>query len=665
VSHYPGVRSSLLAILVIGLTTAWCPAASWPPIAPEEMALTSIPEQPGAPAVILNREEIDDDTAHDQRVYMRLKVLTEAGRKYADVELPYNRKHFTISDVSGRTVHADGSIVPFQGKPFDKVVVKGHNIRIQVKAFTLPDVQVGSVLEYRYVLGYDDNALYSPEWTVQDELFQKRAFFKFVPFQFGGSRYVEVERGRTANGVAWTPFLPAGHATQIHTRPDGFNWVELEMKNVPAFIEEPYMPPADPMKWRVYFYYQVELKPDEYWKNEGKYWNKTAENFMGRKNGVAEAVTAMIAASDPPAMKVRKIYAFVSGLQNQSYDPPRAQQEDQAMGIKPNAGVDDALRQKSGDHDELNRLFVAMVRAAGIPAWLMRVPDRENMIFVQQYMSTQQFDAEIAIVQLGDKETFFDPGSKFCPYSLLSWHYSDDQGLRQSSAKGTEFGDSPHATYKQAMIQRVAQLKLTDQGTVEGTLVVGFFGLEGMIRRREAGKTDAEGRKKLLEDEIKTWLPGGSDVTLTSIPDWQGVGSLMTEFKISSPLATSAGKRWIVPLHVFQVNQKPLFAPAQRTLPIYFYYPSQEVDEVHLTLPPNMEVESVPPDDKVHLDYALYETIQKPEGPNGIVSVRNLIMGGIAFPVSEYKNLKGFYDKVKAGDDQPVVLKGSVHAQAN
>ncbi len=64
---------------------------------------------------------------------------------------------FTIEQVSGRTVHSDCTVVPFEGKPFDKLVVKGHNLRI-VKAFSLPDVQVGSILAYRYNLRYADNS---------------------------------------------------------------------------------------------------------------------------------------------------------------------------------------------------------------------------------------------------------------------------------------------------------------------------------------------------------------------------------------------------------------------------------------------------------------------------------------------------------------------------
>ncbi len=58
--------------------------------------------------IILYREENTDDTKNFRTVYLRMKMLTEAGRKYADVEIPVGRNPFTISQLSGRTVHADG-----------------------------------------------------------------------------------------------------------------------------------------------------------------------------------------------------------------------------------------------------------------------------------------------------------------------------------------------------------------------------------------------------------------------------------------------------------------------------------------------------------------------------------------------------------------------------
>jgi hypothetical protein len=633
--------------------------------------MKTVPEQPGASAVVLLREETTDDPHNHRTVYMRIKVLTEPGRKYADVEIPYSRRHFTIYDVSGRTIHSDGSIIPFTGKPFDRVIVRskerGKEERYQVKSFTLPDVQVGSILDFRYQQSYDDHSFYAPEWEVQTDLFQKKATFKFFPY----AGLLQLAHDRVGNGVAWTSYLPNGARPAEHeilhsgaaTSRTANGYVDLQMTNIPPLIREPYMPPAAAIRYRVSFYYLVGTKQDQFWKDEGKFWSKDVEGFLGRKIGVAEAVVQTVGTADSPEVKTRKIYAFVCKLDNWSYQP-RAEQEERLLGIKADRGAEDVLRQHGGSHDDLNRLFVAMLRAAAIPSWLMWVPSRDHNFFSPEFLSTRQLVAEIAIAQLNGKEVFLDPGTKFCPYGLMDWRYSGVRGLLQREGKATEIAESGLPDYKQAMIQRLARVQLTPDGKAEGTIKVGFYGHEAMERRREGGKTDSEGRKKLLEDEVKNWLPANSDVTLTNTPDWDAIeGQLATEFKISCPLAVGAGKRWVVPVHLFQANEKPRFSASERINAIYLDYLSREMDEVHVTLPAGLEVESLPPNDEVRLDYAIYRTTQKQEPGNAVVAVRDLAIGGLAFPLDKYKEIKGFFDKVKAGDDQPIVVKAATHAE--
>src|SRR5215468_697668 len=113
--------------------------------------MTSQPEVPGAAAVYLYKEETTDDSLHSWSVYVRLKVLTEKGKEHANVELGYGSHHdgggFTVGDIAGRTIHPDGTIIPFTGKPYEKLIEKTHEYKRMAKVFTLPDVQVGSIIE--------------------------------------------------------------------------------------------------------------------------------------------------------------------------------------------------------------------------------------------------------------------------------------------------------------------------------------------------------------------------------------------------------------------------------------------------------------------------------------------------------------------------------------
>jgi Domain of Unknown Function with PDB structure (DUF3857)/Transglutaminase-like superfamily len=641
-------------------------AADWPPISAEDLKMTSIKEQPGAPAVVLDREEIDDDMNNVRSVYERIKILSDAGRSYANVELPYSRRGFSITGISGQTVHADGSVIAFEGKPFDKTVERGGGIRINVTSFTLPDVQVGSIVDYRYSLRYQDRMLLPPQWEVQTDLFQRKVYFKFIPFQNHGNLvYIQLAHGQIANGLAWSSFLPNGIQPERHqvalssfaTVHDVGYWIDLNLNDVPAFLEEPFMPPPNVLRMRVAFYYQENVKMEDYWKAEGKFWNKDVEDFVGRKRGIDQVLDKITAASDQAQQKVREIYSFVTSLENTDYVPERSKQENKVLEYKPVKGVEDVLENHRGTHDELNRLFVAMVRAVGVPASLIWVPNREREVFMKEYLSTSQLEAEIAIVELDGKDLFLDPGTKFCPYGILDWRYTNVHGPRQS-AKGAEIGQTPAPDYTQSITTRLARISIDDHGMAVGTVSLMFKGTPAMHLRQQGGRTDSEGRKKLLEDEVGRILPGNSEISLTNSPDWDNPEApLIAQFHVSCPFAVAAGKRLMLQQQFFQVNEKSRFPATDRKNAIYFHFPWQEADEVHITIPAGMQVESLAPDDTVKLPYALYKVQHKQEAPDKIFSRRDLIMAEGLFMPTQYKDVKGFFDKVKVDDDQPALVR--------
>ena len=119
--------------------------------------MTSDPAAPGAAAVYLFREETADDDRHMRTFYARIKILTDAGREeFSDVSMPYEDKEENIKGVEARTIHSDGTVIEFTGKPWQKEVVKAGQVRYMEKGFSMPNVQVGSILEYRYETTYSD-----------------------------------------------------------------------------------------------------------------------------------------------------------------------------------------------------------------------------------------------------------------------------------------------------------------------------------------------------------------------------------------------------------------------------------------------------------------------------------------------------------------------------
>jgi len=114
----------------------------------EELKMTADPKAPGAAAVYLYREDVTDDNTHIRSYYERIKVLTEKGMELATVQIPYMQGIDSVTDIEGRTIHADGTVIPLTAKPTDLMDVKSKDYQRNTVTFTLPNVEVGSILEY-------------------------------------------------------------------------------------------------------------------------------------------------------------------------------------------------------------------------------------------------------------------------------------------------------------------------------------------------------------------------------------------------------------------------------------------------------------------------------------------------------------------------------------
>jgi len=117
----------------------------WLPVTQAELKMTSEPKAPGAPAIYLYRQVDRNDNGPTEYDYARIKILTEEGRKYADVEIPFLKDTEKIRGLQARTIRPDGSVVNFGGKVYEKTIVKAKGIKYLAKTFTMPDVQVGSI----------------------------------------------------------------------------------------------------------------------------------------------------------------------------------------------------------------------------------------------------------------------------------------------------------------------------------------------------------------------------------------------------------------------------------------------------------------------------------------------------------------------------------------
>jgi hypothetical protein len=617
------------------------------PVNQQELAMKDNPAQPGAHAMVLEWTDDTDDTFNCscEKVYFRIKIFTAEGKKHGDIEIPFLKSNTQINNIKARTIRPDGTIVPFSGQVFEKMVIKSRDFKFLAKTFTLPDVQPGSIVEYRYIRNWETGWIRGSHWEPQTDLFVKKAHFSIKPYEGEYAMY-------------WQAFrLPIGAQVK-----KGDNHVfYLDLENIPAFDEEEYRPPVAELKPRVEFFYSektIETDIDKYWKRIGKEWNDAVEDFIGNRGGIRNAVATIISPSDTNEQKVQKIYARVQQVKNLTYHEEKSELERKKEKVKDINNVEDVWKNQYGHRSSINRLFVALARAAGFQAVVVRIGQRDDVFFKKGLQDENQLNGEVAIVNVDNKDVWLDPGTPFCPYGLLSWENTGVQGIRLAKDGGT-FVVTPQPDHTQAIMARTARLKWED-GALNGKVYVQFRGQRALRWRLRMIEDDDAGLKKEMEDEVKGWFPEGSTVKLASIKDARTSTQMLdVDFDVNLVgIGSAVGSRLLLPGSIFQAAEKNPFRFEKRVHPVYFRFPYQELDEVTIELPSGLNAENLPTDVVQQTNFAYYDNKWSKTG-NVLMVQRRFAMMGFVFRNDLYPNLKDFFEKVNTRDQETAVLRAA------
>jgi hypothetical protein len=614
----------------------------------DELQMTSDAKAPGASAVYLYREDITDQGSSTRTYYDRIKVLTEKGKELATTRLPYEPETEKIASVEGRTIHADGTIVPLTEKPSELVDLKTKGYQLNTLVVTLPSVEVGSIIEYRIKVKYSIYAP-NPTWIIQGSYFAHKAHYFF----------------KTANAFN-TPGWVARMAVDTKIVSDNNGLYTLDIDDVPALPDEDWMPPLNTVKWRVYFFYTSFRTKEEYWKQVGKNWGSMMHDWANPTGGMKKAVAEIVAPGDTDTQKAQKIYAAVMNLENTDFTREKTKAERKKEKIRDINTIEDVWKGKRGSSDDIALLYVAMCRAAGLKVDPMVVTDRSRALFDEGILNARQVDDFIAVAQLDGKEVYLDPGEKMCPFGMLHWKHTVAAGYRLVD-KTAIIAHTPAGEYTASSLQRLGDLTIDENGGVTGTVRFILKGQPALYWRHVALQNDQEEVKKRFNESMKNEVPDGVQVDFDhflALEDYST--NLMAIVKVSGNLGAATGKRFFLPAFFFQAHAKhPFVAQDKRITAVDVHYPETELDDVTYHLPAGYTVESAPERSNLSWpDRALFKvgSLQK----EGSVQVaRSLTYNYTILDAKAYSGLHDFYQKVASADQQQIVLKRAGTASGN
>ena len=306
-----------------------------------------------------------------------------------------------------------------------------------------------------------------------------------------------------------------------------------------------------------------------------------------------------------------------------------------------------------------------LARAAGMKAYVMAVASRDRRFFQPNYLSFSQLDDLIAIVNVDGKEQFFDPGQRDCPYGHLAWKHTMAQGLRQVDG-GTAIGATPGEPYTASRTQRVANLTMDEHGEVTGTVKMTWNGAPALRWRQASLRGDLTSLNRDLRVAVEHLMPGGMGVKVAGIEHLDDYEQPLTvNYEVKGGIASSTGKRLLLPGDIFEANSRPTFPHDKRETAVYFDYPHAVQDAVRINFPASLAVEALPASEKLPFQkFAAYGLTTESTATSFTVR-REFDLGNIIYTTAEYPDLRAFYAKFETKDQESAVLKAAAAASGN
>lgn len=637
----------------------------WREITPAELQMKTPKVEPGADAEAIFWEvRIDDSSSEDlsMKHYVRVKIFTELGReKYSKFDIPFI-KGIKIKDIAARIIKADGSIVEISPKDvFEREIIKANKVKVKAKSFAVPNIEPGVIVEYRYREVIDDAGAVGMDLAFQRDIPVQKLSYYYKP-------YNKKEPDYQAYNFTDTQFVK-----------DEKGYYLAQRTNVPAFKEEPRMPPEDTVRpWMLLqgvrlsvtsasaFSISFTIKDPS---NMSAYWGAVGVEraglvkFMNKSSKeIKKAATEITASASTDDEKLRKLYEFCqTQIRNTSFDPSLTDEERKKLPkIKE---VDDVLKHKVANAQYVDMLFGAMANSLGFETRVAFAGNRNKMFFTPD-MTNESFIHPAAIaVQVGGKWKYFNPGISVLPYGMLVW-YEEDVWALLVGEKQLAWEKTPLTDINKTVNKRTGKFKLLEDGTLEGDVRIEYTGQSALSTRLDIFEDSDIKREESLKEEVKQRISTAevSNVVIENITD--ASKPLVYGYKIRVPgYAQKTGKRLFVQPGFFEYGVTPLFSSANRKYDVYFRYPWSEVDDVEISLPQGFSLDSADrPEDLADPSNigSLKITIGVDNAQTFMKYTRKFHFGNggkLLFPVASYQGVKNLFDAFHKADAHTITLK--------
>jgi hypothetical protein len=602
-----------------------------------EKNLKECPFDKDAEAVILLDEAFSnyDDEYHlitTRRV--RIKILNQRGIDRGNIRIRfYSKNQFEfISQIEGMTyTENETSSISYLNKK--SIYTEKEDDRISAVKFALPNVKVGSIIEYKYE---SEMKHYGglQDWLFQSDIPTLKSRYKLTILP--GAEFSYVVSKKSNYPVVITPDKEKG---QIY----------FEMNDIPGLRFEPYMDAAKDYLQRVQFQlsayttaYGAQTKVYQTWKAIS--YELATDQELGSTLKKSLPVPADLKSQvDKQAVVADKIKIIYNYVKN-NYTWNGLDSKFAGDGLKK------IVDKRSGTSGEINLILLNLLQSFDIEAYPLLVAERD---FGKVHPDIPLIDAfnKTAACVLADGKTFIlDATQKYCPLGLTPSSLLNTYALvlNKKNDKLMTIG-SNDATYNN---KADLKLKLDENGHLSGMVTISssYYAKEfftGKIKDNE---------KKYISNYIEE-PQQGLKVESFSYDNIDNDSDLVQHIKFNDQLNEDGGFV-LLNYNLFTGLSKNPFTGDERFTDVNFGYPYHVSVEETIELPANSKTDDLPkgkmirtPDKDISIARQITRT------GNTLQVKIDFQQSVTSVPGDNYAGLKQFYKQMIEMLNEPVVIK--------
>lgn len=647
-------RRSLLFLLLLVLSTSvdssrvFAGGEEWRPVDAADLALKAAVVEPNADAEAIFWDIRIDDAGGDDLVlnhYIRIKIFTERGRdKYSKVDIPYF-EGIKIKDVAARTIKPDGSIVELAKEDIiEKTIVKVSGHKLRTKTFAFPGIEIGAIIEYKWKEVRSNTSAHQLRLQFQRDISVQAVTYRIKPAR-NEMLYVR-------------PFNMAPFNFQ--TEKNGF--AVTTVNNVPAFHEEPMMPPEDNVKSWAMVRYEGFFVLSSYVSLAYEF-NSIFQPFMKVDDDIKKKSAELVKGAAGTDEKLQRILEFCRSNIKNTNDKNAGFTEEQLGKLKENKKPSDTLKRGVGSAIDINLLFAALANAAGLEARVALLPDRGKRFFERGGYVPGALQPSSIAVRMGETWKFFDLSDKYVTPPMLRWQEEGVDGMTVDSHP--EWLKTPMSPPEKSKEKRIAAFRLDENGTLEGDVSIEYTGHLAVERKLLNDDDSPIQREENLKEAVKGRMSSAELTNIVIENATDPVKPFIYKYHVRVPeYAQRTGKRLFLQPGYFQKGIDALFSAGTRRYPIYFHFPWSEEDRITISLPKGYALDNADrPTPIVAGEICKHEiNIGITKDQMHLIYNRNFFFGGqdtILFPVETYSQIKRLFDQINKADNHIIPLKQS------